>query len=250
VRVPAKEAPPDRSGTFLVSDLRVLGVVPARGGSKGVPRKNIRLLGGRPLLVHTIETALLTRAVDPVVVSTEDPAIAEVARKAGVQVIDRPASLATDVTPSAPVIEHATLAVEAQLSTRFDAVMTLQPTAPFRSTEDIERAVELLWTSGAESVISVVRVLDQHPARAKRIVDGRLEGFFVPEEESARRQDLEPAYLRNGAIYLTRRDVLDKGTLRGTHQQALVMPPERSVNIDEELDFLTAEAVLANRSGQ
>jgi CMP-N,N'-diacetyllegionaminic acid synthase len=230
------------------SDFRILGVVPARGGSKGVPRKNVRLLGGQPLVLHTLDTARASDSLDELVVSTEDDAIAAIVRSAGVKVVDRPMELARDTTPSAPVISHALRTVEEELSVRFEAVMTLQPTAPFRAVEDIERSVELLRTNDCDSVVSVVRVLDKHPARVKRITEGVLRDFCVPGDEAKRRQDLEPAYVPNGAVYLTRRDAVNRGTLRGDTQYALIMPPERSVNIDEELDFLLAEAVVKRRA--
>ncbi len=222
---------------------RTLGVIPVRGGSKGVPRKNIKALGGKPLLQYTVEAAQRSSGIDHLVVSTEDAEIAAVARELGVEVIERPAALATDTTPTHPVIAHALALVEERLP-RFDYVFTLQVTTPFRTAADIDGAIDSLRTSGAESVIGVVRVFDQHPARIKRIEGGRLREFCVPEEEGSRRQDLEPAYLRNGAIYVCRRDVIERGSLRGDDQCPYEMPPERSINIDEPIDFLLAEAVL------
>ncbi len=225
----------------------MLGVIPARGGSKGIPRKNIRVLAGKPLLQYSVEAAKHSRLLDRLVVSTEDAEIAEMAESLGVEVVNRPSSLAGDDVPMWPVVQHALDAAEDE--EQFDAVFTLQVTTPLRTGADIDDAIRLLQTSGADSVIGVVRVLDSHPARAKRIEDGRLRDFCVPEPEGVRRQDLTPtAYLRNGAVYVTRRDTIISGSIRGTHQCPLLMPPERSVNIDEPLDLLLAEALLQKES--
>jgi len=223
---------------------RALGVIPARGGSKGIPRKNLRLLRGRPLIAYTIDAARKSQRLTHFVVSTEDREIAAVARELGASVVERPAELALDETPSLPVVQHAVEVVEGDLG-RFDCVFTLQVTSPFRSANDIDEAIALLRTTGAESVIGVVRVFDNHPARIKRIRDGRLVPFDTPEPEGLRRQDLPPAYLRNGAVYVTRRDVLARGSLLGVDQCPFEMPPERSINIDDPLDFALAEAALA-----
>jgi N-acylneuraminate cytidylyltransferase len=227
------------------SAYRALGVIPARGGSKGIPRKNLKLLRGRPLIAYTIDAARKSRRLTHCVVSTEDAEIARVAAELGAEVVERPIELARDDTPSLPVVQHATEVVERSLG-RFDAVFTLQITSPFRSAADIDDAIERLRTSGAESVIGVVRVFDNHPARIKRIHEGRLVPFDTPEPEGIRRQDLPPAYLRNGAVYVTRRDVLARGSLLGADQCPFEMPPERSINIDELLDFALAEAALAS----
>ena len=163
---------------------RALGVIPARGGSKGVARKNLRLLGGRPLIAHTIDAARRSTFLGTFVVSTEDAEIAAFAAGEGVPVVDRPDRLADDMTPMAPVVEHAVTAVESQAGVRFDCVLTLQVTSPFRLPGDIDAAIELLRSTGAESVLGVVRLLDAHPARVKRLVDGRLRDFCVPENEA------------------------------------------------------------------
>jgi D-3-phosphoglycerate dehydrogenase len=222
----------------------VLGVIPARGGSKGIPKKNIKPLLGRPLLAYTVDAARKSRRLTHVVVSTDDSETADIARELGVEVIDRPQDLARDTTPTLPVVQHALDVLEPQRG-RFDYVFTLQVTSPFRSAADIDQAIELLQTSGAESVIGVVRVFDNHPARVKKIREGRLEAFETFEPEGIRRQDLPPAYLRNGAVYVVRRDVLDRGSLLGQDQCPFEMPPARSINIDEPLDFALAEAALA-----
>lgn len=229
---------------------RVLAVVPARGGSKGVPRKNITILGGRPLIDHTIAAALgAGDSLTEVLVSTEDEEIAEVARASGANVpFLRPAELALDTAKSVDAVMHATAFVEARDGESVDWVMTLQPTAPFRSSGDIVGAIETgLSDPNCDSVISVVEVVDSHPMFIKKIVDGLIEPFCVEEREGTRRQEIEPpAFKRNGAIYLTRRDILmERGSIWGTRMRAFVMPPERSINIDAPLDLVMAEAMLS-----
>jgi N-acylneuraminate cytidylyltransferase len=224
---------------------RTLGVIPARGGSKGIPHKNLTPLRGIPLLAYTVDAARRSPQLTRLVVSTEDAQIAAVARDLGVEVIARPARLAADSTPTLPVVEHALEAAE-RGGDGFDAVFTLQVTSPFRSPRDIDAAIELLRTSGADSVIGVVRVFDNHPLRIKRIRAGRLVPFDTPEPEGVRRQDLPPAYLRNGAVYVTRRDVVARGSLLGRDQCPYEMPPGRSINIDEPIDLALAEAALTS----
>jgi len=224
----------------------VLAVVPARGGSRGVPRKNIRLLGGHPLLAYTIAAGRASDRVTDLVVSTEDPEIAEVAQSYGANVIERPDELATDEAPTAPVIQHAIEQVETATARTFDYVLTLQPTTPFRRGWDIDAAVSLLEATPNPdaSVTSVVRIYDAHPVRVKRLEGDRLKPYIAGDDLPTRRQDLPPAYLRNGAIYLAHRHTVAAGSVWGNPEVPYEMPPERSVNIDEPLDFLLAEAVV------
>lgn len=216
-----------------------LGVIPARGGSKGVPRKNIRELAGRPLLAYTIEAALASKLLTRVVLSTDDDEIATVGARLGVNApFRRPAELATDSAKAIPVLEHALRFVEDEEKRTYDAVLMLQPTTPFRTTEDIDGALSLLATSGADSVISVVDVAGHHPARMKYLEGDRLiDPPFCEACENQPRQELRPMFLRNGGIYATRREVLLAGSLKGRDCRAWVMPASRSVNIDDELDF-------------
>jgi CMP-N,N'-diacetyllegionaminic acid synthase len=224
----------------------VLAVVPARGGSRGVPRKNIRALGAHPLLAYTIAAGRSSARVTDLVVSTEDTEIADVARAYGATVVERPPELATDEAPTAPVIQHAIEEVERSTGRTYDYILTLQPTTPFRRGWDIDAAVDLLEaTPNLEaSVTSVVRIFDAHPARVKRLEGDRLLPYIAGDDLPTRRQDLPPAYLRNGAIYLSHRHTVTGGSVWGNPEVPYEMPPERSVNIDEPLDFLLAEAVV------
>ena len=220
---------------------KILGVIPARGGSKGIPNKNIIELGGKPLIKYTIEAALSSKYLTHCIVSTDSEEIAVVAKNSGAKVpFIRPAKLATDTAQSLPVILHALEYMEKDSGFIYDAVVMLQPTTPLRSSKDIDNALELLITSQADSVISVVDVGAHHPLRMKRVIDGRLINYVDQGHEDMRpRQDLPPVYIRNGAIYAVSRQVLmDQKSFSGVDSMAYIMPHARSVNIDT-LDDLT-----------
>lgn len=228
----------------------ILAVIPARGGSKGVPLKNLRPLGGRPLIAHTVDVALeLVRLgrIARAIVSTDDEEIRQVVRNLGADApFLRPADLADDRTPMVPVLRHAVTEIEAVDGVAFDWVLLLQPTAPFRTADDVGHAIAAAETGGCDSVISVVRVFASHPILMKRIEGDQLLPFMIEEPEGTRRQDYEPAaYMRNGAIYMTRRKALmEHGSIWGERIRPYVMPEERSHNIDSEIDLLVAEALL------
>lgn len=227
--------------------MRVLGIVTARGGSKGIPRKNVALLLGKPLLAYTAEAALASNRISRTVLSTDDPEIARVGRQLGLEVpFLRPAELAKDDTPTIPVLQDVVRRLE-DAGDCYDAILTLQPTNPLRRVEDINGAVELLERTGADSVISFSDVGERHPARMKRIdADGRVsDPPFAEEFEGKPRQQLPKLYLRDGSIYLTRRAVLmEQSSLKGSDCRAWLMPEERSLNIDTPFDLLLAEQLL------
>lgn len=230
--------------------MRVLGLVPARGGSKGVPRKNVAPLLGRPLLAWTAEAAVAARTLCDVVLSTDDDDIAAVGERCGLRVpFRRPAELARDETPMLPVVLHALQALRALdgAGAEYDAVCLLQPTNPLRRAADIDGAVRLLERSGADAVISFVAVGEKHPARMKHVdADGRVtDPPFAEAMEGQRRQELPPLFLREGSIYLTRRATLERdGSFRGRDCRAWIVPPERACNVDEPLDLIIAEQLL------
>ena len=217
---------------------RVLAVIPARGGSKGVPGKNTRPLAGIPLIAHTIRAAAESR-LTRTIVSTDDDDIARVAREYGADVpFLRPPELATDSAKSIDVMRHALHEIDED----YDALMMLQPTTPMRQSSHIDESLALLEGSGADSVISVVDVEGHHPARMKYIRDGRLvDPVFCEAVENQPRQELEPMYIRNGAIYLSRTFVIRAGGFKGRDCRPLVMSAECSINIDTELDFALVE---------
>jgi CMP-N-acetylneuraminic acid synthetase len=225
----------------------VLGVVLARGGSKGIPRKNVALLAGKPLLAYTAAAALQATRLSRLVLSTDDDEIATVGRGLGLDVpFMRPPALAQDDTPAIAVLQHVVREIEAQ-GQRFDAVFTLQPTNPLRRPQDIDGAIELFERTGADSVISFVEVGDNHPARMKSLdPEGRaIDPPFGELVEGQRRQDLPKLYLREGSVYLTRRDVLvDENSLKGKDCRAWIVPRDRACNIDEPVDWILADALV------
>jgi CMP-N-acetylneuraminic acid synthetase len=232
--------------------LTVLAIVPARGGSKGIPRKNLATLAGRPLLAHTATAALAARRLSRVVLSTDDDEIADVGRACGLEVpFMRPPGLGGDDVQTIDVIQDVVRRLESA-GARFDAIMTLQPTTPLRRPEDIDGAIELLERADADSVISFVDVGERHPARMKAVdADGRVsDPPFGEVVECEPRQKLSRLYLREGSIYLTRRDVLMRDrSFKGLDCRAWIVPPERACNIDEPFDLFLAEQMLAYRAG-
>lgn len=225
----------------------MLGVVLARGGSKGIHRKNIALLAGKPLLAYTAAAALQAKRLSRLVLSTEDEEIAAVGRRLGLEVpFMRPADLARDDTAAIAVLEHVVREIESQ-GQRFDAIFALQPTTPLRRPDDIDGAIELFERTGADSVISFVEVGDKHPARMKFLdPDGRVvDPPFGELIEGQRRQELPKLYLREGSVYLTRRDVLlNEHSLKGRDCRAWIVPTDRACNIDEPFDWILADVLV------
>ncbi len=227
--------------------MRVLGVVTARGGSKGIPKKNTVRLMGKPLLCHTADAALAARRLQRVVLSTEDAEIAAIGKDCGLEVpFLRPLELARDDTPTIPVVQDVVRRLEATGEV-YDAVFVLQPTNPLRRSDDVDGAIQLLEKSGADSVISFVEVGENHPARMKYISqDGCvLDPPFGEQLEGQRRQDLPKLYSREGSVYVTLRDVLmEQNSLKGRDCRAWIIPPERACNINTPFDLFLAEQML------
>jgi CMP-N,N'-diacetyllegionaminic acid synthase len=232
---------------------QILAVIPARGGSKGVPRKNIRALAGKPLIAWTIQVALeVSELFARVLVSTDDEEVAAIAREHGADVpFLRPPELSGDTTPMLPVVQHAVEIAERESDSRFEWIMLLQPTAPLRTADDIRNAVLASKEGYCDSVISVVRVFAVHPILMKRIDNGWLVPFCIEEHEGTRRQDYTPpAYMRNGAIYLPRREVvMERKSIWGRQIRPYVMPEERSPSIDDEIDFQLCDLLMSKRLG-
>jgi len=231
--------------------MHVLGLIPARSGSKGVPGKNIRQLFGRPLLAYTAEAALASKRLARVLLSTDDPAIADVGRKWGVDVpFLRPAALARDDTPTLPVVLHA-MEWCVQSGCTYDAVCLLQPTHPLRRAWHIDLCIDMLESSGADSVVTVLPVPHEHhphwvyyQTEDKSLVLSTGESAPTP-----RRQDLPRAYHREGSIYVTRWDVVWTGrSLYGRRTVGFEMSATDSVNIDTLDDWLLAERMMRERA--
>ncbi|WP_250657351.1 cytidylyltransferase domain-containing protein [Alkalimarinus coralli] len=225
--------------------MRVLAIIPARGGSKGVPRKNLKLLGNKPLIAYTIETALNCKAVTDLITTSDDDEILQVAESYGSMIIKRPVELAMDETKMPPVVSHVIETMRKQ-SVEYDTIILLQPTCPFRLTEDIDVALDMLEKGNVDSVISVCEVGDSHPARMYQINEGGLKAF-MPEWEKENRQNLPNLYHRNGVIYALKRALFEeKQTFFINNSKPLVIPKERAINIDEALDFTIAELLVKN----
>lgn len=230
--------------------MRVLGLIPARGGSKGVPRKNIKPLMGRPLIQYTIDCAKASAGIDRLLVSTDDEKIAEVSRSLGVEVpFLRPAVLASDASPTLPVIQHSLGWLE-ERGESFDAVCLLQPTNPLRTPAIIDGCLKLFEESAADSVITILPVPDKHNPHWVyfRSSDGELRLSTGEACPISRRQDLPPAFHREGSIYVTKLDVLMEGnSLFGDRVVGYPIDPADSVNIDSPDDWKIAERMIAER---
>lgn len=224
--------------------MSVLAVIPARGGSKGIPRKNIKKLAGKPLIGWTIEAAKKADCIDRIVVSTDDEEISNVAIEFGAEVpFHRPANLSTDEAPGVSTALHALNNLPG-----YDWILLLQPTSPLRAIEDIDAIWRLCVERHASSAVSVTEV-SKHPLwMFKRRSDGSLEQFLPGMQTLARRQELPKAYALNGALYLARTEwVLSHQRLVGPDTLGYVMPAERSVDIDTQYDWLWVEYLMGRK---
>jgi len=229
--------------------MNALGLITARGGSKGIPGKNVKPLAGKPLIAWTIEAAKASTRLKRVLVSTDDAEIARIALEWGAEVpFMRPAELAQDDSPHILALEHALCWIRANQGALPDYLVTLQPTSPLRTAEDIDGAIELAERSKALAVVSVCAA-HSHPYLCMKIQeDGTISRFIDSNLEYLRRQDMPKAFVLNGAVYvnhcetlLKEHNTLPKGTL------AYVMPVERSLDLDTEWDFYLAEKILYDR---
>ena len=227
----------------------VLVVIPARGGSKGVPDKNLRLIGDRTLVHHSVSCAMKAKTVDRVVVSTDDERIANEAKKAGAEVpFLRPPELSTDSISLIPVIIHAAKYLDEAESWKADIVASIQPTSPFLEPLAIDKAVEILLKSNADSVATVKKIEHGHPFWVKKLIDGRVHPFSDATNESyLQRQDLPPAYIYDGALFVRKRYLLDnwagKDFCLGKDIRAVVSSDVASMHIDDMIDLEAARGV-------
>ena len=227
---------------------RILGLTLARGGSKSVPRKNIRLIAGVPLIAHTIVEALQSNHITRYIVSTDDVEIQKIAKQYGADApFLRPAEHSSDTASSVAAMRHAVNWVEQQEGIKYDYIIELMCTNPLKTVVDIDSVIEKLVTTGADSVIAVHKLEDHHPIRIKKIVDDKIIDFCLPEVPEMRRQELKPdAYIRSGSIYGLRRDhLIEEGRRYGSqNSRPYILPPERAINVDTEVDFLIAEYLI------
>ena len=230
--------------------MKILAIIPARGGSKGVPGKNIKLLNGKPLLEYTLEIALQSNYLTEVIVSTEDEQIMEVAESLGIKVpFIRPLELAQDKTPTIDVIIHA-LNWYGNKNIFFDAVCLLQVTSPFRTLDFLNKAIEKFISTNCDSLVSVQKVPHEYNPHWTFEVnaDGNLKIATNETEIITRRQELPTAYHRDGSIYITKTEVLLKEhSLYGKSTAFIESDPEFYVNIDTLADWEKAEEMIQNK---
>ncbi len=228
---------------------RILALITARGGSKGIPRKNLASLAGKPLIAWTLEAAAGATTLDRTIVSTDDDEIANVCRDWGMEVpFLRPANLSQDDSPHVAVVLHALDWLASNDSYEPDYVMLLQPTSPLRTSRDIDEVVQLALRTDAPAVVSVTQAA-QHPYLMRQLMDdGSMKAFVACDLEYSRRQAMPAAYALNGAIYLCKRDVFlsarifePKGTI------GYVMEPQRSLDVDTPFDLRLCETALRDR---
>lgn len=226
---------------------RVLAVVPARGGSKGIPMKNLRTVGGRSLVALAADVAAAMSEIDRRVVSTDHPEIARVAREAGLDApFIRPESIAGDRIGDWDVLSHALQATEADDGERYDIVVMLQPTSPLRRPADVSGTIHMLINSGYDAVWSVSETDSKaHPLKQLAVRDGRMDYWDPRGAQIIARQQLEPVYHRNGVAYaITRECLLEQKTIKGAFTGAYIVPGEH-VSIDTEWDIDLIEFLLA-----
>ncbi|RLJ03260.1 MAG: acylneuraminate cytidylyltransferase family protein [Candidatus Aenigmatarchaeota archaeon] len=231
--------------------VKVLGIIPARRGSKRIPDKNLKELAGKPLVSYVIEEALKSKNLDRVVVSTEDEEIAKVARRFGAEVLMRPEELARDDVPLVAVAKHVMESFD-KIGEIFDIIVSIQPTNPFIEAKDIDEGIEKIIDSGCDSVVSVTRIIGTHPMRAYRREGDRLYPFSeITTETFLQRQDLPEALGFTGSIYIRKRELLErwdgKGFALGNDIRYIYIEPERAVDINEPIDFILAEAIMRGK---
>ncbi len=233
-----------------IKNKKVLAITLARGGSKGIKKKNLRKIAGQPLINYTINEAFKSIFIDRYIVSTDDKEIRNYCLNRNVDVpFLRPSHLASDIASSTDALQHAVNFCEKE-DGEYDIIVELMCTNPFKTFKDIDNSIEMLLNKNADSVIGVSKVEEYHPARLKKIIKGKIFDFCVPEE-SGRRQDLKPAaFIRNGSIYTLKRNYLmvDNKRFGGNNSYAYLMPHEKSINIDSEHDLIVANSIILEKN--
>lgn len=227
----------------MYKDKKILAVITARGGSKGIPRKNIKDLCGKPLIAYTIKAAKASKYLTRCIVSTDDKEIADISRKFDADVpFIRPEEFAQDESTSMEVVRHALSWLSENKDEYYDYLMILQPTSPLRTAEDIDACIEKIVDTNADSVMSMMELVDFSLKKLKVIEDDEIKPLVEEEAgQSSRRQDLSKIYKRNCAIYLTKTELIMKGDLFGKISRPYIMSEERSVDINKPIDFELAE---------
>jgi len=231
---------------------KVLVIIPARGGSKGIPGKNIKLLCGKPLIAYVITSALQSTLISRLIVTTDDIKIARVAKRYGAEVpFMRPAHLAQDATPMPPVIQHALNYLEKNEGYRPNIVVVLQPTSPLVRPSDIDNSIKKMLKDNADSCVGVCEASEMPELMYRIGGGGKIYPIIKPAlKKGWRRQDIQRTFFLNGALYVSKRDNITKEHIRNKNNTvAWVMPAERSVDIDDAADFKLAEKLIKKLKG-
>lgn len=231
--------------------MKILGISLARGGSKSVPKKNIKKLNGIPLIEYTIKEALKSRYIDRYIVSTDDLEIKKVSESCGAEVpFLRPSEFSQDTSSSVSALKHAVEWIENNEGIKYDYIIELMVTNPLKDVNDIDSCIEKLIKTNADSVIAVNRLEDHHPARIKKIVEDRIVDFCIPEKNESRRQDLKPeAYIRSGCIYAIKRNhlMIENKRYGSKESRPYILNENKAINIDTIYDFMIAEQIIKNK---
>jgi CMP-N-acetylneuraminic acid synthetase len=228
----------------MLENKKILGVITARGGSKGIPGKNIKLLDGKPLIAYTIEVAKKSKLITDLIVSTDDEDIAKVCRDFGAEVpFMRPVELANDTAGHLEVMQHAIKFMEDKKGIVYNYVVIFQPTSPFRTVEDIDETIKKIIEHNVDSAFSMCEIEpSQHPVKIKKMEGDTVLPYCLEEKFGVRRQDLPVAYKRSSAVYVTKRDLpMKENRLFGDNIVGHVVLKDRSVDIDTPYDWLLAE---------
>mgnify|MGYP001235798133 FL=1 len=231
----------------MLKDKKILAVIPARGGSKGVKNKNLRIVGNQPLIYWSITEALKVNYIDELIVSTDSRKIADVSKEIGAKVLMRPPGLADDKTPMTDTLKYL-LGQLSNLKKSFDILVLLQPTAPMRTFDDIDSAIKkFIMNPNSESLVSIYKVEDCHPSRMYSIKDNALKKI-MDEPSGSLRQDLDHVYHRNGAIYICNTKLLiEENKLISENSDFFIMNKEVSINIDSEQDLAIADFLMKEK---
>lgn len=228
--------------------MSIVAIIPARGGSKGLPKKNIKMLNNKPLIAHTIDVAKKCEHIDRVIVSTDSSEIAEISKAYGAEVpFLRPENLANDTATTIDVLKHAIHFLEKEEDEEVEHIVLLQPTSPLRSLDDVTRALDVYIENEKELPLISVCEAQTHPYLLKKI-DGHTITDYIEKPVVTRRQDYPDVYELNGAIYICPKENIENGFIYKENAIPFVMERENSVDIDDEVDFLLAEAIMSKRS--
>ncbi|MDD7349891.1 MAG: acylneuraminate cytidylyltransferase family protein [Clostridiales bacterium] len=228
----------------MIENKKILAIIPARGGSKGIPRKNVKAISGKPMIQYTIEAAKECPYIDKVVVSTEDEEIADISMRAGAIVpFSRPEELATDEAKTIDVVMHAVEFYERKAE-HFDIIVLLQPTSPLRNAEDITKALEYFMRNEQRSLVTVSEVSESPILMRNFNKENKLEKI-LEEDSDVRRQDMKKFYRINGAIYINKASELNANTSFNDNEMGFVLTQEHGIDVDEPQDLVVAEYYLS-----